>query len=159
MVRRILVLAVLAAMALGACGGTNAEPTPMTPGTQDAGTDGITNVSNGNGPVSSSGTEKLFLSADQFDQVIIPLVAGDVLKITYTSEVSISPGLGGTGQQQRGVVLVVLDPLGDQLLTVEVMAMNTVEVAAEISGQHEIVFINPNQLEGLNVNLEYSINP
>ena len=82
-----------------------------------------------------------------------------MIKITYASEVSISPGLGGTSQQERGVVLVVLDPLGDQLLTAEAMVMNTVEVAAEISGQHGIVFINPNQLEGLNVNLEYSINP
>ena len=91
--------------------------------------------------------------------VPISLQAGDVLKISYTSEVTISPGLGGTGQQERGVLLVVLDPLGDQLLTAEAMVMNTVEVAAEISGQHGIVFINPNQLEGLNVNFEYSINP
>jgi len=82
-----------------------------------------------------------------------------VLKISYTSEVTISPGLGGTSQQERGVILAVLDPFGDQLLTVEEAVMNTVDVAAEFDGEHEIVFINPNQLEGLIVNLEYSINP
>lgn len=81
-----------------------------------------------------------------------------MLKLSYTSEVSISPGLGGTSQQERGVILAVLDPLGDQLLRAEEMAMNTVALVAEFDGEHKIVFINPNQLEGLIVNLEYSIN-
>ena len=51
------------------------------------------------------------------------------------------------------------DPLRNQLLTVEEMVMNTVKVAAEVDGEHDIVFVNPNRLEGLIVNLEYSINP
>ena len=99
------------------------------------------------------------MSADQFDDVKISLTAGDVLKVTYSSSVSISPGLGGTSHQERGVLLAVLDPQGEQLLTAEEMAMNTIEVTAQMSGEHEIVFINPNKLEGLNVDVEYSINP
>lgn len=109
--------------------------------------------------VSTSAQEKLFLSGDQFDEVEVDLAAGDLLRVVYTSEVSISPGLGGTGHQERGVTLVVLDPNEEQLITAEESADNSVEVVAEASGTHQIVFINPNRLEGLNVNLEYFINP
>jgi len=108
---------------------------------------------------STSSQEKLFLSADQFDEVEVELVAGDLLRVVYTSEVSISPGLGGTGHQERGVHVAVLDPNEEQLITTEESADNSVEVAAEVTGIHRIVFINPNRLEGLNVNLEYFINP
>ena len=45
------------------------------------------------------------------------------------------------------------------MITAEESADNSVEVVAEASGTHQIVFINPNRLEGLNVNLEYFINP
>ena len=109
--------------------------------------------------VSTSSKEKLFLSADQFDEVEVELTVGDLLRVVYTSEVSISPGLGGTGHQERGVQLVVIDPNEEQLITAEESAENSIEVVAEVSGRHEIVFINPNKLEGLNVNLEYFINP
>ena len=109
--------------------------------------------------VSTSSQEKLFLSADRFDTVDVELTAGDVLRVVYTSEVSISPGLGGTGHQERGVQLVVLDPNEEQLITAEESSENSVEVAAKVGGRHQIVFINPNRLEGLNVNLEYFINP
>ena len=153
-----LILSILTLIALAACGSTNDEHTPTAPGAEEVVTDIMPAVSNGDGPVTSSGTEKIFVGPDQFDHVIISLVAGDILKMAYTTSVSISPGLGGTSHQERGVLLVVLDPLEDQLFTAEAMATNTVEVAAEISGQHQIVFINPNRLEGIIVNLEYSIN-
>ncbi len=154
----VLGLAILTALGLGACGSTSETPTPTATAVQDLRTEPGSNNANGSVPTSSSGSEKLFLSADQFDEVSISLKAGDVLKLSYTSEVSISPGLGGTSQQERGVILAVLDPLGDQLLRAEEMAMNTVALVAEFDGEHKIVFINPNQLEGLIVNLEYSIN-
>ena len=109
--------------------------------------------------VSTSAQEKLFLSADQFDEVEVELAAGDLLRVVYTSEVSISPGLGGTGHQERGVQLVVLDPNEEQLATAEESSDNSVDVEARVSGLHQIVFINPNRLEGLNVSLEYFINP
>jgi len=155
----LLALAILTALGLGACGGTSDTPAPTATAVQDLRTEPGSNNANGSVATPSSGSKKLFLSADQFEEVPISLQAGDVLKISYASEVSISPGLGGTGQQERGVLLAVLDPFGDQLLTAEEMAMNTVDVAAEFDGEHKIVFINPNQLEGLSVNLEYSINP
>ena len=153
-----MALAILTALGSGACGGTSDTPAPTATATQDLRTEPRPNNANGSVPTSSSGSEKLFLSADQFDEVSISLKAGDVLKLSYTSEVSISPGLGGTSQQERGVILAVLDPLGDQLLRAEEMAMNTVALVAEFDGEHKIVFINPNQLEGRIVNLEYSIN-
>ena len=87
------------------------------------------------------------------------LTAGDLLRVVYTSAVSISPGLGGTGHQERGVQLAVLDPNKERLITAEESADNSVDVVVEVTGRHEIVFINSNQLEGLNVNLEYFINP
>ena len=109
--------------------------------------------------VSTSSKEKLFLSADQFDEVEVRLTAGDLLRVVYTSEVTISPGLGGTGHQERGVIMVVLDPNEEQHITAEASSENTVEVMAAQTGSHKIVFINPNRLEGLNVNVEYFINP
>ncbi len=109
--------------------------------------------------VSTSEQKKLFLSADQFDEVEVDLAAGDLLRVVYSSEVSISPGLGGTGHQERGVTLVVLDPNEGQLITAEGSADNSVDVVVQVTGRHQIVFINPNRLEGLNVNLEYFINP
>ena len=155
-----LVLLILVTMVWVSCGGTDTESDPTTvPSTQVGSTNPVTDVPTDGSRASSTGTDKLFLSADQFDDVKISLTAGDVLKVTYSSSVSISPGLGGTSHQERGVLLAVLDPQGEQLLTAEEMAMNTIEVTAQMSGEHEIVFINPNKLEGLNVDVEYSINP
>ena len=109
--------------------------------------------------VSTSYKEKLFLSADQFDEIEVQLTAGDLLRVVYTSEVTISPGLGGTGHQERGAIMVILDPNEEQQITAEASSDNIVEVTAAFTGTHKIVFINPNQLEGLNVNVEYFVNP
>ncbi len=168
MFERLLIVTTLATMILGAavltaCGGS----------TPDAGVD-ATQPQSENRPeptpqpatatpetarVSTSSKEKLFLSADQFDEVEVQLTTGDLLRVVYTSEVTISPGLGGTGHQERGAIMVILDPNEEQHITAEASSDNAVEVTAALTGTHKIVFINPNQLEGLNVNLEYFVNP
>ena len=159
-----LALAILGGGILSACGGSTpdegADPTQPPPENRPAPTAQPATETPAPARVSTSEQKKLFLSADQFDEVAVELVAGDLLRVVYTSAVSISPGLGGTGHQERGVQLVViLDPNGEQLVTAEESADNSVEVVVEVNGRHEIVFINPNRLEGLNVNLEYFINP
>ena len=158
-----LALAILGGGILSACGGSTpdegSDPTQPPSENQAAPTAQPAAETPAPARVSTSEQKKLFLSADQFDEVEVELTAGDLLRVVYTSAVSISPGLGGTGHQERGVHLVVLDPNQEQLITAEESADNSVDVVVEVTGRHEIVFINPNQLEGLNVNLEYFINP
>lgn len=159
----VLAILLMAAGVLVACGGSASDDDVVStqPPSEDRPTPTAqpTIKAPESTKASSSSQEKLFLSADQFDEVEVELTAGDLLRVVYTSEVSISPGLGGTGHQERGVQLVVVDPNEEQLITAEELAENSIEVVAEVSGLHEIVFINPNKLEGLNVNLEYFINP
>lgn len=153
----------LAAAALTACGGStpadSADSTQPQSENQPEPTAQPATATPEPARVSTSSREKLFLSADQFDEVEVQLTAGDLLRVTYTSEVTISPGLGGTGHQERGAIMVILDPNEEQQITAEASSDNTVEVTAALTGTHKIVFINPNQLEGLNVNLEYFVNP
>ena len=158
-----LALAILGGGILSACGGSTsdegADPTQPPSENRAAPTAQPAAETPAPARVSTSEQKKLFLSADQFDAVEVELTAGDLLRVVYTSAVSISPGLGGTGHQERGVQLVVIDPNQEQLITAEESADNSVDVVVEVTGRHEIVFINPNQLEGLNVNLECFINP
>ncbi len=157
------VSAIFATLLFSACGGSDSDQEAASTPTRSDGTAAATRLPATTAPaatrVSTSSQEKLFLSADQFDEVDVDLTAGDLLRVVYTSEVTISPGLGGTGHQERGVLMVILDPNEEQHITVEESSDHSVDMTAALTGTHKIVFINPNQLEGLNVNLEYFINP
>lgn len=168
MLERLLIVTTLATIILGAaviaaCGGSTpdegADSTQPQSEDRPEPTAQPTTEPPESARVSTSSEEKLFLSADQFDEVEVELTAGDLLRVVYTSEVTISPGLGGTGHQERGVIMVILDPNEEQHTTAEESSDNSVEVTAGLTGTHKIVFINPNQLEGLNINVEYTINP
>ena len=159
----VVVTAILAALLFSACGGTDPDQKAASTPTASDDSEVVTQLPTTPAPaatkVSTTSQEKLFLSADQFDEVEVALTAGDLLRVVYTSEVTISPGLGGTGHQERGVLMVILDPNEEQHITAEESSDNSIDVTASLTGTHKIVFINPNQLEGLNVNLEYFINP
>ena len=168
MIGRLLIVTTLATMILAAavltaCGGSTpddgAETTQPQTGDRPEPTAQPATATPEPARASTSSKEKLFLSADQFDEVEVQLTAGDLLRVVYTSEVTISPGLGGTGHQERGAIMVILDPNEERHFTAEASSDNTVEVTAALTGNHKIVFINPNQLEGLNVNVEYFVNP
>ena len=159
----VVVTAIFATLLFSACGETDPDQEAVSTSTPSDDSEAVTQLPTTPAPagtrVSTTSQEKLFLSADQFDEVEVDLTAGDLLRVVYTSEVTISPGLGGTGHQERGVLMVILDPNEEQHITAEESSDNSIDVTASLTGTHKIVFINPNQLEGLNVNLEYFINP
>ena len=55
---------------------------------------------------------------------------------------------------------MIKDPLGDSLLTIEeTTASETVEVDAEVNGEHVIIFFNPFPLQAQTVEVTYIVNP
>ena len=113
--------------------------------------------------VSSSGSESLFISASEQDEITIELVAGDRLQVTFDVESNITGGqnvIVGKGKAIEGIQLVIKDPLGDSLLTIqETTASETVEVDAEVNGEHVIIFFNPFPLQAQTVEVTYIVNP
>ena len=113
--------------------------------------------------VSSSGSESLFISASEQDEFTIELVAGDRLQVTFDVESNITGGqnvIVGKGKAIEGIQLVIRDPLGDSLLTIEeTTASETVEVEAEVNGEHAIIFFNPFPLQAQTVEVTYIVNP
>jgi hypothetical protein len=156
-----------------ACGGDDA-PTPTPTQTQTAtaapgvGGDGSNSVGETptptdttTGGASSSVAETLFVPAKEFDTVTVKLNAGDVLQVTFDVESSITGGhKGGEGGARKGIQVVISDPFGSPILSnEEVTASGTVEVQAEVTGDHKVVFINPFPLEAQRVEVDYIVNP
>ena len=110
---------------------------------------------------SSSVAETLFVPAKEFDTVTVKLNAGDVLQVTFDVESSITGGhKGGKGGARKGIQVVISDPFDSPILKLEeVTASGTVEVQAEVTGDHKIVFINPFPLEAQRVEVDYIVNP
>ena len=113
--------------------------------------------------VSSSGSESLFISASEHDEITIELMAGDRLQVSFDVESNITGGqnvIVGKGKAIEGIQLVIRDPLGDALLTIEeTTASGTVEVDAEVNGEHVIIFLNPFSLQAQTVEVTYNVNP
>ena len=66
----------------------------------------------------------------------------------------------GKGKASEGIQLIVRDSLETAIRTVnEVTDSGTVEVQAEITGDHEIIFINPFKLQAQTVEVSYIVNP
>ena len=137
-----------------------ASPPPQggaSPGTQASETEAPSEA------VSSSGSESLFISASEQDEITIELVAGDRLQVTFDVESNITGGqnvIVGKGKAIEGIQLVIKDPLGDSLLTIqETTASETVEVDAEVNGEHVIIFFNPFPLQAQTVEVTYIVNP
>ena len=170
-------LAVLLLMGLSimGCGGEDAPPstptatfTPQvtaTPPPQGGATAG-TQIPETDAPaeaVSSSGSESLFLSASEHGEITVELMAGDRLQVTFDVESNITGGqnvIVGKGKAIEGIQLVISDPLGDSLLTIEeTTASGTVEVDAEVNGEHVIIFLNPFLLQAQTIEVTYNVNP
>ncbi|MEE9262476.1 MAG: emp24/gp25L/p24 family protein, partial [Dehalococcoidia bacterium] len=157
-----------------ACGGDDAPtPTPtqtqtatVAPGGGDGGTSGgetPTPTDTTTGGASFSGAETLFISATEFDTVTVELSAGDVLQVTFDVESNIVGGQNviiEKGKATEGIQLVISDPFDSPILSIdEVTDSGTVEVQAEVTGDHKIVFINPFPLQAQTVELSYIVNP
>lgn len=118
-------------------------------------------------PATGAGTEKLFVLAVNYKTMELNLTAGDTARITYSSFGRSSGGITdsdersetGAGSAEGDVILTVLNPVDDQVLNEDQTDNNTVEFQAELSGVYQLVFSNPYRLQGLDVTVDYTINP
>ena len=113
--------------------------------------------------VSFSGSESLFLSANETSEVTVDLMARDVLEVTFDVVSNITGGqnfMSGEGKASGGVQVVISDPLETSLLTIdEITDSGTVSVEAEVNGEHVIIFFNPFPLQAQSVEMSYTVNP
>ena len=138
-----------AATAAPTAAGTDAAPPPPTDAPAKS--------------LSFSGSESLFLSANEFGEVTLDLAAKDVLEVTFDVVSNITGGqnfMSGEGKASGGVQVVISDPLETSLLTIdEIMDSGTVSVEAEVNGEHVIIFFNPFPLQAQSVEVTYIVNP
>ena len=113
--------------------------------------------------LSSSGSERLFIPASEAGEILVTLAAGDVLELTFDVQSNITGGqnvTAGIGQAAEGIQLVIADPVGTQILTIdETLVTDTVEITAEVNGEHQIVFFNPFLLQAVSVDARWEVNP
>ncbi len=112
---------------------------------------------------STSGSETLFISANESEEISVNLAAGDVLEVTFASESNITGGRNvsaGIGGAEEGIQLAIRDPLDSSLLTIDdTTSTSTVSVEAEVNGEHQIFFFNPFLLQAVTVEVSWTVNP
>ena len=167
----ILLALPIALLALAACGGGD---NGGNGGSDSTATSGVTATipaapaaTQPPAAATGSGTEKLFVLAVNYETMELNLTAGDTARIAYSSFGRSSGGITdtdersetGAGSAEGDVILTVLNPVEDQVLNEEQTDNNTVEFQAELSGGYQLVFSNPYRLQGLDVTVDYAINP
>ena len=174
----VVALALMSLSLLAACGGGNGDDTPSngdaatpsapaaTPAapaaTPAAGGD------SGAAPSTGSGSEELFVGAMRYGTFELSLNAGDTVNVSYTS-IGLSTGgittagdrgdVTGAGTAEGEVLLTVVNPIEEQIFNSDRLSTNTVEFQADVAGVYQLVFNNPYRLQGLQVNVDYTINP
>ena len=166
----LLVITLMAVSALTACetghdaiNPPTAAPTATEPLASTIGTDGNTDSGSATPPTqavglststSGSGSEELFIIAQDSELIQLDLNAGDTLKVSYFA-------IGATtgGYAPGNIEFVMLGPLDELLLEVEALEDNYVAVQVNATGTHQLVFTNPARLQGHEVPVEYAINP
>ena len=101
-----------------------------------------------------SGTEELLIRERGFDVVDINLNAGDILRVSYDSVGAI---MGGSQTPIGEVELVILDPIEERILSVAAIKANSVELQAQLTGRHRLVFSNPFLLQSQTVRVEWVV--
>ncbi len=164
-------LSVLLLLLVAACGGGNgndespalvatAAPATAAPATQPP-VETPAAVPQQGGP--SSGSETLFITANETGTIVVELTAGDILELSFDVESMITGGQNvsaGIGKASEGIKLVINDSLGTPLVTIDdTTDSDTVSVEAEINGEHQIFFFNPFPLQAVNVNVSWVVNP
>ena len=111
----------------------------------------------------SSGSETLFITANETGTIVVELTAGDILELSFDVVSSITGGQNvsaGIGKATEGIKLVINDSLGTPLVTIDdTTDSDTVSVEAEINGEHQIFFFNPFPLQAVNVDVSWVVNP
>ena len=101
-----------------------------------------------------SGTEDLLIRERGFHVVDISLNAGDILRVSYDSVGAI---MGGSQTPIGEVELVILDPIEERILSVAAIKANSVELQAQLTGRHRLVFSNPFLLQSQTVRVEWVV--
>ncbi len=171
-------LAMMSLTLLVACGGGNGDAgssngsasTPSSPGATTAAPVATQPPATAEAaPATGSGSEVIFVLARDFEVFDLNLTAGDTVSVSYSSFGRSSGGITrgsdfddkrvGAGSAAGDVILTVLNPVEDQLLNEDQTANNTVEFQADLTGVYQLVFSNPYRLQGLEVTVDYVINP
>ena len=162
----VAVLSVLFLLLVAACGGGNGDdepPAPVAtaaPATQPPAETPAATPQTG---APSSGSETLFITANETGTIAVELTAGDILELSFDVESMITGGQNvsaGIGKASEGIKLVINDSLGTPLVTIDdTTDSDTVSVEAEINGEHQIFFFNPFPLQAVNVNVSWVVNP
>ena len=165
-------LSILFVMLVAACGGGDEAPAPTAtsapqataaPATQPQITPAPTTPDAPPQSGASSGSDKLFIPANETGEIPVTLAAGDVLEINFDVQSNITGGQNvsaGIGQAAEGIQLVVADPVGDQVLTIDqTLVSDTVSVEAKVNGEHLILFFNPFLLQAVSVEVSWAVNP
>lgn len=106
------------------------------------------------------GFEVIFVVIQSSESIQLDLLAGDLLKVSYvslertTGNINIRPVVDGPVVPFR-----IIDPLGGTVLQVEALHENQVELRVDHTGAYQMVFTNPYPLQGLEVHVEYAVNP
>ena len=165
-------LSVLFLLLVAACGGGNGDdesPAPVATAAPQATAAPATQppveppaaVPQQGGP--SSGSETLFITANETGTITVELTAGDILELSFDVVSSITGGQNvsaGIGKATEGIKLVINDSLGTALVTIDdTTDSDTVSVEAEINGEHQIFFFNPFPLQAVNVDVSWVVNP
>lgn len=91
---------------------------------------------------------------------MIDLAAGDLVRVHYKAESRIvGASTRNRGGVESGIVLVVTDPVRDTIYRGDQVEEETVDIVAEVSGEHTFSFVNPFTLQLQAVDVGYTINP
>ena len=164
----LLVITLMGVSALTACGSDNtptaapaATPVPASTVSLDGSTDPAyttppTQAVGLSTPV--SGSEELFIIAQDSELIQLDLNAGDTLTVSYFGSGAVI-GTSTASPPPPPIEFLILDPANEPLLEVGGLGENSVEVQVAITGTHQLVFTNPARLQGLAVLVDYAINP
>lgn len=111
----------------------------------------------------STGSEELFIIANTSEEIPISLATGDVLDVKFDVKSNITGGqnvTAGIGQADQGIQVVIHDPFGESLFTInDTTESDSMTVTAESSGEHLIIFFNPFPLQAVTVDVIWAVNP
>ena len=155
-------MALIVLLALAACGGSDNGDNAPAVTAAPAVTQAAASTDAGAAPTSGDGVEDLFIISRGFESFSLNLTAGDTINVSYDAVGATTGGpgnLSGEGRVTAEVELTVVDPIEEQILTVEQMQSNTIEFQAELTGTYQLVFQNPFLLQAMSVTVNYTINP
>ena len=160
---RVALLIVAFSLFLASCGGSGGsdEPAP-TPTATTASTlpDQTPSGNNNTEPTTGSFSGKFNIPAEQWHDLVINLAAGDLVRVHYKAESRIvGASTRNTGGVESGIVLVVTDPVRNPIFQGDQVEEETVDIVAEVSGEHTFSFVNPFTLQLQAVDVDYTINP